>query len=124
MAAVVGRSAGARSLLAELAGDTCHAPHLVDAELGSVLRRLTAAQALAPTTGHRLLHVGAALIAVRHPMIGRLASAAWELRQTITFYDAGYVALAAEMQVMLVTADARLARAASAHCGLRLVDPR
>ena len=40
----------------------------------------------------------------------------WELRDTITPWDAAYVALAEILDVPLVTADRRLARAASAYC--------
>jgi predicted nucleic acid-binding protein len=37
--ALVGRSAGARALRRRLAAEVCHAPHLIDAEVGNVLRR-------------------------------------------------------------------------------------
>lgn len=45
----------------------------------------------------------------------------WQLRHEISGYDAAYVALAAERDLTLVTADARLARAAVAHCRVQLV---
>lgn len=47
----------------------------------------------------------------------------WELRDHITAYDATYVALAEELDALLVTANGRLARAAHDHsdCRVRLV---
>lgn len=40
----------------------------------------------------------------------------WELRDNISTNDAAYVALAEKLSVPLITADRRLARAASAYC--------
>jgi len=48
----------------------------------------------------------------------------WELRNNFSAYDATYIALAeaiTEHGVPLLTADARLARAAGAHTGVRVV---
>ncbi len=49
-----------------------------------------------------------------------LAEAAWELRSAVTFYDALYVVLAATLDVPLLTADARLARAPGLPCQVEL----
>lgn len=40
----------------------------------------------------------------------------WKLRHQVSGYDAAYVALARQRGLTLVTADARLARAAVRHC--------
>jgi predicted nucleic acid-binding protein len=40
----------------------------------------------------------------------------WEMKDNVSAYDAAYVALAMRLRVPLVTADLRLARAASAYC--------
>ena len=45
-----------------------------------------------------------------------LASGAWQLRGSLTLYDAAYVRLAAQLGVPLVTIDQRLARTASSSC--------
>ncbi|MGI9064485.1 MAG: PIN domain-containing protein [Pseudonocardiaceae bacterium] len=87
-----------------LTASGCHAPHLIDADV--------AATALA---GGRLL------VDERYPHTGSLARAAWELRDTITFYDALYAALAATLGVPLLTADARLTRAPGLPCQVELV---
>jgi predicted nucleic acid-binding protein len=44
----------------------------------------------------------------------------WRWRDEISGYEATYVALAATRHITLVTADARLARAASRHCRVEL----
>ena len=45
----------------------------------------------------------------------------WELRHTVTVYDAAYVALAEALAIPLLTADARLSRAAGLRCEIKLV---
>ncbi len=51
------------------------------------------------------------------PFIGRV----WELRETLTVYDAWYVALAEWLGTELVTADERLANAHGPRCRVRRV---
>lgn len=51
----------------------------------------------------------------RHPA-HRLVERMWDMRENITTYDASYVALAEALDVPLMTADQRLARAASRYC--------
>lgn len=45
----------------------------------------------------------------------------WQVKANISAYDAAYVALAEGRDLTLVTADARLARAAIAYCRVELV---
>jgi predicted nucleic acid-binding protein len=45
----------------------------------------------------------------------------WVLRHNITPYDALYVALAEELELPLITADRRLARAAAEFCDVRTI---
>lgn len=86
------------------------APELLDAEVGSALRRAVrrksidadqAAEALGELRKlpiHRVSHE-------------RLAQFAWLLRDNVSFYDGLYVALAQLLDKPLLTFDARLARA-------------
>lgn len=101
----------------------CAAPHLLDAEVGSVLRRRVAAGALDAPTGESALRALPALVSERFPH-GVLAATAWRLRDDLTFYDALYVALAARLGVVLLTADARLARAPGLPCAVEVISSR
>jgi predicted nucleic acid-binding protein len=51
------------------------------------------------------------------PLLRRI----WELRHVATPYDAAYIALAEALEVVLLTADARLARAPGIKCEIETV---
>jgi predicted nucleic acid-binding protein len=119
--ALLGQSAGAAALRRRLAAEVCHAPHLIDAEVGNVLRRHVLRGGLAAADARALLHFSGPLVDHRHRMTGPLASAAWAMRQNVSFYDGLYAALAAALAVPLLTADTRLARAPGLRCALELV---
>ncbi len=121
--ALLGRSPEAIAVRRRVSSATCHAPHLIDAEVGNVLRRLVLRGELSAQAAQRLLEAGAPLIDHRHPMTGALARAAWERRATVTFYDGLYVALAAALGVPLLTADSRLCRAPGLGCVTERVGP-
>jgi len=93
------------------AGETLHAPHVLDLEVAQVLRRYAAAGSLTATRGSEALADFADLPLDRyahHLFLDRI----WELRHNLTAYDAAYVALAEALSAPLVTRDAALARAA------------
>lgn len=114
--ALLGRSDQAVGLRRRLAAEVCHAPHLLDAEVGNVLRRHVLRGSLPAADAEILLRFGAPLVDHRHQMTGTLARAAWALRQNLSFYDALYVALAAALGAPLVTADQRLSGAPGLGC--------
>ena len=87
-----------------------HAPHLVDVEVAAVLRRLAAQKRLDPAGAAATLTVLQHFRLVRYPHTGLLGRI-WELRHTVTTYDAAYVALAEALDAPLLTTDGRLARA-------------
>ena len=87
------------------------APHLIDAEVGNALRRLAARGAIDEDDAGQSLVDLAGLPLTRSPHRFLLGSA-WAMRSQLSFYDALYAALAAELDTELVTADGRLARAA------------
>lgn len=103
-----------------LVDDEVHAPHLIDAEFGNVLRRLVRTGRLTPQVSRLLLGFSPLFIDVRHAHTG-LVEVAWSLRDNLTFYDALYVALATGLSAPLVTADARLTRTAGLPCRVELL---
>lgn len=117
--AIIGGDAGAAELRRQLMSEVCHAPHLIDAEVGNVLRNKVIRGELAPDLAEALLHAGPSLIDFRYGHEA-LATTAWRLRDNVTYYDALYVALAVGLGTVLVTADKRLA-STKLPCQVRLV---
>jgi len=96
-----------------LLGQELAAPEIIDLEVMSVWRRtLTderrAALALADLADLPLRR------APHLPLLARC----WELRHSLTPYDASYVALAEALDVTLLTADRRLSRAPGIRCAV------
>lgn len=119
--AVLAKGAGGKAVQRFLESVVTHAPHLIDAEVGSVLRRherrgLLGADEAGPV-GLRMLET---IVDHRYAHHGWLASEAWKLRHNVTFYDALYAALAARLDVPLLTSDARLSRASGLPCRVEL----
>jgi predicted nucleic acid-binding protein len=86
------------------------APAHVDAEVLSALGRLARADALSEDRVAAALAELARAPIVRVPLPPLLPDA-WTLRARVSLRDALYVALARRLEAVLVTADARLARA-------------
>jgi len=100
--------------------ESLHAPHLIDAEVVSALRRLGLAGTLNAEDGLRSVETWSQLAVIRYaaePLLRRV----WELRERISAYDAMYVALAELLDCALVTADARLSRASGLRCVVTVV---
>jgi predicted nucleic acid-binding protein len=111
-----------RSARSRLAAESLQAPELIDAEVLSVLRRLVLAGKLQDCAALQALTV-AHQLGLRRYVSRALWRRAWELRLNLSAYDALYVALAEQLQVPLLTADARLARAPGLRCCVELVRP-
>jgi predicted nucleic acid-binding protein len=103
-----------------LVDQSLQAPASIDVEVAHVVRRLTLTGAIPETDGqaslHRWVHLGITRWALP-PLLAR----AWELRHSVTAYDAVYVALAELLDCDLVSADARLAQAHGLRCVVRVV---
>lgn len=95
------------------------AQELIDAELLSVLRRLVLANKPQEDQALQALST-AARLGLRRKPTRSLWPRAWELRTTLSAYDALYGALAEQLQAPLLTADARLARAPGLPCSVEL----
>jgi predicted nucleic acid-binding protein len=98
-----------------LRGEAVSAPSLIDAEVLAALRRLTLTGRLAEERARVALDLLGRARILRAPLTGHLPRA-WHLRTTVGAYDAMYVALAEALRCPLITADARLSRAAGIRC--------
>jgi predicted nucleic acid-binding protein len=99
----------------------CHAPHVVDAEVGHAFRRRERRGELASDEAQLLLRELEGLIDDRYPHTGLITELAWLQRDNLTYYDALYVSLAAMLKVPLLTLDARLAKAPNLPCEVELL---
>ena len=89
--------------------DSVHAPHLIDLEVLSALRRLVRKREIGLDQGRLALHELSRMPIRRYPST-RLLERIWQLRENLTPYDAAYVALAEALAAPLLTTDDRLAR--------------
>lgn len=90
--------------------DSLHAPHLLEVETLQAIRRLTLSGEISNGRAEAALISMLDLGLTRHehtPFIGRI----WELRTSMTAYDATYIALAEVLSAVLFTCDSKLARA-------------
>jgi predicted nucleic acid-binding protein len=103
-----------------LATDQLHAPHLIDSEVASGLRRRVAARQVTADNGWAALDTWRRLGLTRYagyPLLERV----WQLRDNLSAYDAGYVALAESLGCPLVTADVRLSQAPGIRCPITVI---
>ena len=101
-----GKKVEARALVSN---ESLHAPHLIDVEITQALRRLVQLKEITAARGKQALDDHAALHIKRadhEDMLDRL----WELRESVTAYDATYVVLAEVLEAPLITCDGKLAR--------------
>lgn len=99
---------------------TLHAPGLLVVEVAQVVRRFSRLGHVSASRGTQAL---TALVDLgvetypHEPLLPRI----WQLRDTLTSYDAAYVALTEALDARLLTTDARLARAPGLRCPVDLV---
>lgn len=111
----------AKALRDRLAKTSCHAPHVVDAEVGHALRRLERLGQVEPDAALTALRMLRHVVTSRYPQGGALAELAWSMRENVSYYDALYVSLAAILRIPLLTMDTRLAGAPGLACEVELV---
>ena len=101
------------------AGESLHAPHLLDVEVAQVLRRYAARGEISAPRGRLALELLTRFPIARYahqPLLTRM----WALRANMTAYDAAYVALAEALGATLLTRDERLATAPGARARIEL----
>jgi len=96
------------------------APHLLDIEVAQVLRRYVRDKTIAAQRGEEALEDLSDMPLRRYPhdfLIPRV----WQLRATLTAYDAVYVALAEVLDAPLLTCDGRIASASGHSADVEVV---
>lgn len=97
-----------------------HAPHLLDVEVLSALRRLVQAREVDTERAEAALEDLQLLRIIRHGHPA-LVVRAWELRQHFTAYDAMYLALAESLDAPVVTCDRPFAGASRRAAHVELI---
>lgn len=115
VAALVDGGADGRWADRQLRRDALVAPHLMPLEAASVLRRAALAGRISEDVA-AMAHADLLRLRVQYLPYAGVAERAWQLRATLTVYDASYVALAEVLDAPLVTLDRRLARAPGPRC--------
>lgn len=114
---------GARGIWAEdiLGEGGLHAPELLRAEVTNILRRLERAEQISTAVANAAFEDLTDLqleLFTFDPFAHRI----WELRHTVTSYDAWYVAVAEVLKMPLATLDEKLTRSPGVRC--RFLVPR
>jgi predicted nucleic acid-binding protein len=90
------------------AGQTLHAPHLIDLEIAQVLRRYVRSARISADRGAEALSDFLDFPLTRYPHFVLLPRV-WQMRHNLTVYDATYLALAEALDAPLITRDRALA---------------
>ena len=102
-----------------LAGDDTAAPHFMPVEVAILLRRAVLAGKIGDDTA-ALAHADLVALPVELFPYAPLSGRVWELRRSVTAYDAWYVALAEALGARLATLDVKLSRATGPRCRFAL----
>lgn len=115
-------TAAGQRLAARLAEehDVIHVPHLIDVEIAHVLRRYVRRGTLNEQRGALALNHWRNLDLERYPHEPFL-DRVWQLRDSLSAYDAVYVALAEALSTVLLTGDQRLVGAPGPRTRIELV---
>jgi predicted nucleic acid-binding protein len=100
-------------------GEELVAPHLIDLEVASVLRRSVLSGGIPPQRARQALQ-DLHDLAVERVAHTTLLPRVWELRANFTTYDACYIALAELFRAPLLTFDAKMASGPGAQCAFEV----
>ena len=95
--------------------DAVQIPQLADSEIVQAFRGLVRGGRLSAQHAETSLRLWRRLGVARHSVVA-LQPRAWDLRSSLSAYDATYVALAEALECPLATADLRLTRAPGPRC--------
>jgi predicted nucleic acid-binding protein len=92
------------------AGESLHAPHLLELEVTQVFRRLSREGSVSASRANEAMQDLLDLRITRYPHLVLLPRI-WQLRHNLSAYDAAYVVLAEKLGARLLTRDGSLAAA-------------
>jgi predicted nucleic acid-binding protein len=98
-----------------ISSGSLHAPELVRVEATNILRRLERSKQVSSAQANAA-HDDLMELSLETFGFDPFADRIWELRHSITSYDAWYVALAEALQLPLATLDLKLAKARGIKC--------
>jgi predicted nucleic acid-binding protein len=99
-----------------------HAPHLLDVEVLSALRRLVRAGEMTAERAEEAIQDLGLLRIIRHGHLD-LARRTWDLRENLTVYDAVYLALAESIEARVITCDAPFGASARDSARVEVIRP-
>ena len=120
VAALLVDSEGGDAAREALRSEAAHAPHLLDVEVTSAVRRWVLAGRLTVEEARSSIRDLGDLAITRHghePLLDRVL----ELRDVVSAYDGTYVALAELLGATVVTGDRRLSRAPGLRCPVSVI---
>jgi predicted nucleic acid-binding protein len=118
-AALVDGGQAGEWVTSRIRGERLVAPHLMPVEVANVLRRAELAGAVSADVS-ALAHDDLMHLPVDLAPYAPFAARIWELRTSMTAYDAWYVSMAEAIDAPLVTIDRRLASAHGAECRIEV----
>lgn len=102
-------------------GDAVFAPTYLDIEIISALRGLARRSAVLAADAPALIARFLRMPIRREPLARATAERIWELRENMTAYDAGYVALAEQLTASLLTCDRKYTAVPGLRCAVELL---
>ncbi|HTM85857.1 MAG TPA: type II toxin-antitoxin system VapC family toxin [Mycobacterium sp.] len=121
IAALLDSAEPGRWAAARLAGNDLYAPAVLPYECANVIRRQQRAGTIGLDQAAQA-HADLLSLPISYWPYHALAQRIWELRDNLSSYDAGYVALAEAIDAPLVTLDRRLARAPGLGCPIEYLE--
>ena len=102
-------------------GDAIFAPAYLDIEIVSAMRGLARRSDVLAADAPALIALSLRMPVRREPLAQATAERIWELRENMTAYDAGYIALAEQLTASLLTCDRKFTAVPGLRCAVELL---